>query len=256
MTALIAVQGAMRDWLLDGNSAIAKLIAGDHTDARLRIYTDAYRLRLLDVLANDFPTTKAMLGEDAFDALGRDYLRAHPSTQPSVRHFGHAFADWLATRSDVAESVSQLARFEWTQGECFDAADAPLLDMTTLATLPADAWPTLRLHLHPAVRLLTMSCNAPALIGALAADSTLPALHPAPQVCWLLWRSDGDVHWRQLEADEATALQAVQTGESFAELCERMMIFHQGDGPLRAASLLKRWLTDGLLTTPGDPPSD
>lgn len=256
MTALITVQGAMCDWLLDGNSAITKLIAGDHTDARLRIYADAYRLRLLDVLGNDFPATKAVLGDDMFASLGRDYLQAHPSRQPSVRHFGHAFADWLATREEFPPALSQLARFEWTQGECFDARDAPVLDLEAVAHLPADAWPGLHLSLHPATRLVNLACNAPALISALGAGTTLPALHAEPDAVWLLWRSAGDVYWRRLESDETLALQAVCDGEPFAVICERMDALHPNDGPLRAASLLKRWLVDGLLAAPDHPTSD
>ena len=249
MSALIAMQGAMRDWLLDGNPAIASAVAGDNLYARLRIYADAYRLRLLDVLGNDFPTTKAALGEDAFDRLACEYLHTHPSTQPSVRHFGHAFADWLAARSELSAAISQLADFEWTQGECFDALDAPILDVHAVASLPADAWPMLHLHLHPATRLLALSSNAPALVTALVSDSALPALQTEPQAFWLLWRSGGDVHWRGLDADEATALQAIHAGETFAGICEHMSAFHDHDGPLRAASLLKRWLDDGLLTS-------
>ena len=95
-------QSAMLAWLLHGDAGIAgaidttRLNAGSGHD-RLRIYADAYRLRLADVLGQDYPATKAMLGDARFDALADAYLRAHPSTRPSVRHFGHAFADWLAS---------------------------------------------------------------------------------------------------------------------------------------------------------------
>ena len=69
---------------------------------------------------------------------------------------------------------------------------------------------------------------------------------------WLLWRLDFDVHWRRLEADEALALRAVEAGESFAQLCERLNE-PNGDGASRAAALLKRWLADGLLAVSDNP---
>ena len=50
-------------------------------------------------------------------------------------------------------------------------------------------------------------------------------------------------------ADEADALNAIKTGESFAWLCEQLND-PPGNGALRAVSLLKRWLTDGLLIAP------
>ena len=111
----------------------------------------------------------------------------------------------------------------------------------------------LRLHLQPAVRFITLACNAPALVEAHAQGRRLPALRRVPGAHWLLWRVDGDAHWRRLDADEAALLQAVFAGETFGDLCERATDFHAHDGPLRAASVLKRWLADGLLAI--DPPA-
>ena len=249
MSALAATQATMHGWLLHGDPAIAAQVQGPQVEQRLRIYGDAYRLRLLEVLGNDFPVTKAVLGEDGFDAVAFDYVQAHPSTHPSLRHFGHAFADGLQQRATRPRRLHELARFEWMQGEVFDAADADALTLDAIASLPADAWPMLRLHLQPSVRVLTLACNAPALVEAHAREHALPTLRDAPTADWLLWRSDGDVHWRRLDADEADLLRAVADGESFGQLCERAGAFHSDQGPLRAASLLKRWLADGLLAT-------
>ena len=253
MTALATIQASMQGWLLHGDPAIAACVDGDAAAHRMRIYADAYRLRLVEVLGNDFPVAKAVLGEAAFDALALEYLHAHPSTRPSVRHFGHAYADWLQTRPDTPCATHELARFEWTQGECFDAADAPALAIDDVAAWPADAWPTLRLQLHPATRLLALASNAADIVEAHAVGTRLPELRTAAASVFLLWRSDGDVQWRRLDDDEALALRAVESDETFAQMCERMNDLHGDDGALRAASLLKRWLADGLLAA--DPES-
>lgn len=248
MNALATTQDRMREWLLHGVPAIVAHVVGDDAASRLRIYADAYRLRLIEVLGNDFPITKATLGGEAFDALAFDYLQAHPSTNPSARHFGHAFADWLAAQRDPLHPLSQLARFEWAQGECFDATDASSLGIDPVAALPAEAWPALRLRLHPAVRLLTVACNAADILEAGASDAPLPELRAEAAASFVLWRCGGDVHWRRLDTDEARALHAIASGETFASLCERLET-PRGDGARRAASLLKRWLTDGLLAS-------
>ena len=249
MTALAVTQAAMHGWLLRGDPAIAASVQGPQVEQRLRIYSDAYRLRLIEVLGNDFPVTKVLLGEDGIDAVALDYLDAHPSTHPSLRHFGQSFADWLRPHASQPRTLHELARFEWMQGEVFDAADADPLTLDDIASLPADAWPMLRLQLQPSVRLLALACNATALVEAHARGEALPAPRAAPTADWLLWRSDGDVHWRRLDADEAALLHAIADGECFGQLCERASAFHPDDGPLRAVSLLKRWLADGLLAT-------
>lgn len=253
---LRARQSAMQSWLLHGDAGVAHDIdaTGLHAgirDDRLRLYADAYRLRLCDVLGNDFPTTRSVLGESAFETLALGYLQAHPSTQPSVRHFGHAFPGWLAQRHGLPRALPGLARFEWVQGLVFDAAEAGALAIEHVASLPAEDWPALRLRLRPSVRLLPLACNAPTLVEARARQRPLPRLRATAPSHWLLWREAGDVHWRRLDADEAQALCAIAAGECFARLCERLDALHGSGGALRAASLLKRWLADGLLAADG-----
>ena len=244
MNATAATQAAFAGWLLHGDDAFAAHVAGDLATERMRIYADAYRLRLCEVLGNDFPGVRDALGDSAFAALASRYLRAHPSQSPSLRHFGARFADWLLLQDGLRTGLHELARFEWLQGEAFDAADATALDIAALAALPAQDWPALRLRAQPSLRQLETRWLAPGETTPLLADLPMP-MH------WLLWRDgDGDVHWRVLDADEADALRCVRAGVDFAGLCERLSLHHGGDGALRAASLLKRWLADGVLAAP------
>ena len=251
MTATMPLAGTQRAfaaWLLHRHVGTAPDIvaACDGERAiRLDLYADGYRWRLVDVLRHDYPVLRASLGQDRFDALAEAYLHAHPSRHPSVRHVGTGFARWLATRTPEAPALADLARLEWAQGEVFDAAEADTADIGAMATLPADAWPALRLSLHPAVRRVHLRSNAAALLEAHAGGAVLPALRRQPLATWLLWRHAFDVHWRRLARDEAAALAAVARGVPFVDWCARL----PGPTPaLRAAGLLKRWLTDGLLT--------
>jgi hypothetical protein len=249
MNALATTLDGLQDRILHGGAETFVRIRGADAAHRLRIYADAYRLRLVDILGNDFPATRDALGEAGFAEFAERYLQAHPSTQPSVRHVGSAFADWLATQADAPTSLHELARFEWLQAAAFDAPDAPTLGIDDVTTLAAEAWPGLRLRLHPAARLLDTE-----RLAVVDGDPALSANDDHAR--WLLWRdAEGDVHWRRLESDEADALHASANGSDFGELCERLSAHHGDDGALRAASLLKRWLADGLFAA-DSPPSD
>jgi hypothetical protein len=69
------------------------------------------------------------------------------------------------------------------------------------------------------------------------------------QTAWVLWRRDLIVRWRSLAADEAVALDALRSGAPFGEICELLCEHVDPDGAgMHAASLLKRWLNDGLLS--------
>jgi hypothetical protein len=239
MTAPATALDGLQEGILRGDGPILLRVRGADAAQRLRIYADAYRLRLVEILGNDFPATRDALGDDGFAGFAERYLLAHPSTRPSVRHAGSAFADWLGMQADAPTGLHELARFEWLQAAAFDAADAPTLGIDDIAALAPEAWAGLRLRLHPATRLLDTRGLAIRDDAPATADADSP-------MRWLLWRdADGDVHWRQLEDDEADALHAVAGGSGFGGLCERLPA-------LRAVSLLKRWLADGLLAA--DPP--
>ncbi len=243
---LFAQQAALQDWLLHDDPATSGLIGGDRPGERLRIYGDAYRLRLTDILANDFPVVRALVGEAIFDALATGYLHAHPSRHPSVRHFGRGFANWLR-RQEHPSSWVALADFEWMQGEVFDAADAAAISLEDVARLPAEAWPGLRLELHPAIRRVRAPGSIPAMVEAHHAGAPLPPATPGDPFDWLLWRQDFRVHWRRLDADEAALLAMAGDGATFAELCARLASsLPESGAALRAIGLLKRWIADGL----------
>ena len=241
MSTLAAALDGLQERILRGDGAILAGVRGADAGHRLRIYADAYRLRLVEILGNDFPAARDALGESRFAESAERYLQVHPSTQASVRHVGSAFADWLATDAGAPSGLHELARFEWLQAAAFDAIDAPTLGIHQVAALAPEAWPALRLRLHPSARLLDTR--------RLAVVEGVPGLSDvdAP-LRWLLWRDvHGDVRWRTLDDDEADALHALGADATFAELCERLSAHHGDDCALRAASLLKRWLADGLL---------
>lgn len=260
VNALSERQQALRDWLLRGDPTIAARIEAtsvrhETVQDRLRIYRDGYALRLIEVLGQDFPVLKARSGQARFDALAARYLQAHPSAHPSLRHFGARFASWLSQQRDGTPEEVELAAFEWAQGEVFDAADAIAMTLADVATLPAQDWPTLWLSPMPHPRLLTLSGNAAAQVAAHGAGQALPPARRQTPAHWLLWRQDFQVHWRRLDDDEAEAWSqvAADTGLGFADLCARLAPRHGEGGALRAASLLKHWIGDGLLAAPPSP---
>src|SRR5947207_2728856 len=55
---------------------------------RMDIYRTMYFWRLHEVLSEDYPKTRAALGNEGFEGLVRGYVARHPSRHPSVRHLG------------------------------------------------------------------------------------------------------------------------------------------------------------------------
>lgn len=260
MSGLARLQAQLQAYLLDQGQpppvvGDARAPAGE----RLAVYHQAYRLRLVQVLRQDFAGVAALAGDEDFTALAHAYLAAHPSRQPSVRGFGHALADFLAgdERWRRRAELAEMARFEWAWGEAFDAPDAATAAPGDLARVPGDAWAELQVQLQPALRQLRLHFNVPAVFGAVTREESLPALtRTADTVAWCLWRHELVVRWRSVAPDEAWALTAAAAGESFAALCEGLCSWHAAEAvPGRAAGLLQQWLADGLVTRlqPGPP---
>jgi hypothetical protein len=222
--------------------------------ARVRIYAEAYRLRLLEVLQDNYTGLHGLLGDEEFDRLGRTYIDAHPSTHPSVRWFSRHLEDFLRHTEpyDSHPYLAEMAAFEWSQGLVFDAADEPMAGLEAMAKVPPDAWAGLSFTLHAAVQRLALRWNVPQVWQTLEAGEA-PELQQAETAApWLLWRAELLTHWRSLNADEAWALDAVKDGKDFSELCEGLCQWHAESAvAMQAASFLKRWLTDGLISSVG-----
>jgi hypothetical protein len=247
------LEQSFQSYVLARTPGVARVVAADGkagAEERLGVYFDAYRLRLLEVLENDYPALRATAGAAEFDRIGRAYIDAHPSDTPSVRWFGRHLAAFLKA-SKARPAFADLAAFEWAQGEVFDAADAPSAGLDAMSKIPGDAWGGMRLEFHPAVRRVDLWWNAPAIAQAVDEKKKKrpkPARGAKLQP-WLLWRRALEIRWRSLGADEAAAIDAAREGETFADVCERLCEWIAPDrAALHAASLLKRWLADGLIT--------
>lgn len=218
---------------------------------RVRVYVEAYRLRLLEVLQDNYTGLHGLLGDEQFDEMGRAYIDAHPSTHPSVRWFSRHLEGFLKRTEPYVEHpyLAEMAAFEWAQGLTFDAADEPVAGLESLASVPLDAWAGMRFTLHPAVRHLALHWNVPQVWQTLEAGEAPELERSDAPLPWLLWRAELLTHWRSLNEDEAWALDAVSDGRNFAELCEGLCQWHEASTvALQAASLLKRWVSDGLIT--------
>lgn len=254
MLPLRELQRRLQAYVLEGRDEIAsEVITTEHADAaaRLAVYGEAYRLRLIEALETDYPALRGVMGAADFARLGATYIANHPSQHYSIRYFGQALAALLTGRSEYGELpwLAELARFEWLLGEAFDAADAEPLAAAELARLPADRWPLLRLDLVPSFRQLTLHWDVPAIWKAVDTHQpTMPPRRYERPITWILWRQGLRNYFRSLEESEAAAIEEVCNGRSFADLCTALCAWLPEEAVAAQAALyLKRWIGEGLI---------
>jgi hypothetical protein len=255
MSRLPRIQGDFQSYLLRGDSAIEAHVIGTERvpiATRLSIYGDGYCARLVEALESNFPVLSELLGEVDFETLATDYVRSHDSPFFSIRYYGNALADFLATDPEYASAavLAELARWEWAMTEVFDAADADSVAVSDLANVAPDEWAELRFGLHPSVRRLALSWNAPQIWKAVTDGGESPEVAFSPEpVQWLLWRQELRTYFRSMHPGEPNALEAAREGQTFGELCSLLCAeFGEAQAPARAAAFLRDWVESGLLT--------
>ena len=219
--------------------------------ARLEAYVGGYRARLLEALGTTYPVLKATLGDEEFERQMRLYIDSIPSRHYSVRHYGAGIAQHLAAQNPagIGQASSELACWEWTLADVFDAPDDVPLEIATLATVPPELWPTLSFTLRASVRRLEMRSNVVEWWRAANGLCERPSvLAPSAPAQWLLWRRGVKTLFRSLDPVEAEAFAAVREGATFAAVCERLSPHaDEPDVAMRAASLLRGWLAEELI---------
>lgn len=251
---LIEVQRAVQAAVLAPERGIPACLArtqGSLDQARLDVYAEGYRLRLLEALEADYPALAAHLGESAFQQLGRAYAEVFPPVSFSIRWFGRHLPRFLETMPPYPEQpfLAELATFEWALSEAFDAADAAPTALGDLEALPPEAWPDLRLRLHPTLRRVSLRYEVPPQWRALTTNTDRPTLVLGPTAKpWAIWRRELELFYCPLEPAEAWALDALAAGQSFGETCEGLCDWLAADAvAAQAAAWLREWLNAGWI---------
>jgi hypothetical protein len=232
-------------------------IAGSDSDdraTRFRIYAFAYRVRMRDALAHNFPMLKVHLGESDFAAVADAYNDAHQSTYASVRAIGSQLGSWLAHHRADEPWLAEFAQLEWALGAAFDASDESTLSIDVLSSVQPGDWSSLQFRIAASVRRLSLATNAPTLYGnAAREEAPSPGRVERRSSEWLVWRESLRAHYRPMSTVEAVAFDTVARGYTFGTMCERLLedadCAADDDAALQAAACLKRWLGDELLVT-------
>jgi len=254
MRDLAALQHAFGRFLLNDDAAVAATVESTAqltAHERLGIYASGYRARLHEALRNDYPVLCSVLGAESFAALADAYISALPSRSFTLRDFGMALPGFAAQHATLSgrEFAAELAAFERAFVEAFDAADAAPLQVAALAAVAASEWPRLRFTLHPSVQTLAIACNTlPVWEAVKAKRSPPPSQRLAKPFGALVWRQGLTTVFRSLPEDEYALWRQLAAGENFAALCDALMLWVSPEEvPLRAATVLRQWLAEGLL---------
>lgn len=140
----------------------------------LRIHHDTWLFGLIDALAEIYPATHKVLGDEAFKAFARDYIRAHPLTRSDVTTYGRDFGEGLASHPHLGDLtwLPDLARYEQALHRAHHAEDAIGSGFEALLD------PAARTGLHPSATVLQLGYDIRAAHTAALLGEPLPRIRP------------------------------------------------------------------------------
>ncbi len=213
-------QGLERARTQDGRELDEVILPSRRVSAadRLRIYSNMYYSRLVEILCEDFPAVTAALGRDA-ETVFRDYLDRHPSTNQRLTPLGrHLPVYFLEDQADLASAhfLAALANLEHTRELVFEGGRSTLLDPATLAAMPPNAWPRARLSFVAASALIRSEWPVNDYLEAVLSGSD--ASVPTPRIQRILvWRKDYRVRRLVVSPSQFAILQSLRDGRTLMD---------------------------------------
>ncbi len=212
---------------------------------RLEIYNRQYWFRVLDVLHDDYPALRRLLGQKKFHAMSRAYLAAYPSETWTLRNLGSRLVRFLEAEPQLTTPKTQkaieVARVEWAQTLAFDE---PRLAPVQGDDLLSQDIGNLQLHLQPYLVLLELNHAVDVFVKAIKKQESglrseaSNALSEAPQrgkakrapalkveKVWLaVHRFENQIYFKRLEQESFTMLTAIRDGATLGEAVELALV--------------------------------
>jgi hypothetical protein len=233
MSALHEVLSEFAGAIVRGDAPSARIGAryrNYSSDVAIEVYRNNYRGNLHDALAGAYPVVEQLVGKDFFRLVTRQYIGAHASRSGDLHRYGAEMAGFLASfeRARGLVYLPDVAALEWACHRAYFADDAVALDLGKLARIPAERYPELRLHIHPACRLLRSAYPIAAIWRAHqpGAGSDFRIDLDAGACNALVSRKDDVVLVGELSDAEAAWLESIQSGASLGTATDGVLERH------------------------------
>jgi hypothetical protein len=165
---------------------------------RFSVYRNNVAVGLIGTLEARYPAARRIVGDDAFRALARAFVRARKPRSPVMIAYGQDFPEFVAACAGVEPRLADVARLENAWVEAYHAEDEAATTVADLVGLSPDCLPGTRITFHAAARILRFSTPAASMWAATQGGGS-----PATQIMdiaedALVTRPDAEVRVRVL----------------------------------------------------------
>ena len=186
------------------------------------IYSEGYRIRLVQAIRSDYPILLKLLGDSAFDALAVAYIEQNPPTSYNLDFYPHKFAGFVGEKYGDA-FVSELATLEATIAEVFMLTDSEPFLLDKFSQISPENFGEMFFNLRTACRLLQFSYPVSEWLSNARVQENLPEIPPENKSFLLVVRHNNEVQRHSLSEQEFALLMNLTSGKNVAEALEKTL---------------------------------
>ncbi|MCB4770094.1 putative DNA-binding domain-containing protein [Ancylobacter sp. Lp-2] len=193
---------------------------GRPSERRFAVYRNNVVVGLIETLKAAYPVARRLVGEEFFAAMASLHVVAEPPVSPIMLDYGAGFPAFIARFEPAAvlAYLPDVARLERAWVEAYHAAEASPLSPSALGQVPPGDVLTMRLTLHPTVRIVRSAFPIVSIWQANVGgdDAGTVALDAGGEDA-LVARPETEVEIRRLPAGAAAFMEALRAGAPIVE---------------------------------------
>ena len=184
------------DWICDKDQFPAQ--------AQLDVYMNAYRYRLYDVVAEDYPVLAYYLGPERFEETIWGFINDNQSQHFNIARFAAKLPEYIEKNDPNDTLAKEICQLETMLTQLADEPESPALEQNALSALSAESLLASMILPRKALHLMTFIYPVNDFYNRVMADEK-PAM-PDKQPSWLVVFRHDDVMWRADMAEDEFAL--------------------------------------------------
>ena len=205
---------------------------GSDPATRFGVYRNNVLVSLIDALADTYPVTQELVGEEFFRAMARLFVNAEPPRSRVLAFYGETFPVFIEhfPRAASVPYLADIARLEILRVRAYHAADIAGLpaDAIALALADTDALPDLLVEFNPSVGLIRSQYAVTALWTAHQGAADISTVDPYMPESALVIRPHLDVEVIRVNAGASDFIFQLLAGESLGYAAEHAGQTHAG----------------------------
>ena len=202
-------------------SDLITAIGGDSRTAsqRLQLHRHHVARSIGAALAATFPTVEAVVGQEFFGLLARDYVAGAPLEDPVLSRYGKHCHRFVAAKQRMhgLPYLADVARLDWALNVAFHSPLEPRLSAADLAGRPQDSLSTLSVRLPAGSSLIESAYPLDLIWQASQPGASLDRVDlAAGPVCLVTFRRPEDAAFAGLAPGEAAFIKRLSRGDLLA----------------------------------------